>query len=705
VAIVAYRYGTDFVGGAESSLRIMAHALHRAGHHVEVFTTTTKNGSRWADQCRESTVTTEEFPVHRFRIDAHDPVAFQDAIRGLRLNGKVPGRQSCSREPIAENAQREFLRHSLHASTLIKALQERCAEWDAIITGPYLSGLAADIAGEFAEKTILVPCFHDEPLARLAIWRQVYGAVAGMWFHSPEEKTLAEIELGISVPGSVCVGTLLEHDKPGDPERGRKIVGTGNRFLLYCGRYSAEKGLAKLLAFARRYVADHPERFIWAFMGHGEVPIPKDPWARDLGFVDEIVKRDVMAGAEALVQLSPNESLSLVALEAWLHGTPVVADADCPVLAGHLQRSGGGQTITSYASFAAVIDTIWQHPQKWRSLGQKGRTYVREQYTSSDVFTGTLVSAIQELHLPLRQRMRRRGLERATDCSKPQIRDRFTQILQEIMDQPSRPFHWHLEIQARSASRTFSGKEGTILIPVRITNSGSHPVLAQGPGRCMLGSRVVDHDGKPCGKEQQVGMPALLIPGQMAPAAIPVEVPVVAGNYQVIFSCASAILKSATAQAGQMELIVAGDFVESSDASGSSFFSAARASLAEAHKRHLLPDNYLDVTQGLFAGFKAWLKRKILRNFKHAYVDVLSRQQTEFNQLILTALQELTEYGATLEHMLALERDKRQKLEKRLQQLAENADLPSREENACLQGEIDGRRPPPARHSHSCLRD
>src|SRR5262249_36105718 len=77
---------------------------------------------------------------------------------------------------------------------------------------------------------------------------------------------------------------------------------------------------------------------------------------------------------------------------------------------------------------------------------------------------------------------------------------------------------------------------------------------------------------------------------------------------------------------------------------------AVQATLTEAERRRRLPDDYIDVTQGVLAGWKRRLKRKLLGNFKHAYVDVLSRQQSAFNGHILAALQELTECIRLLDH-------------------------------------------------------
>jgi hypothetical protein len=63
-----------------------------------------------------------------------------------------------------------------------------------------------------------------------------------------------------------------------------------------------------------------------------------------------------------------------------------------------------------------------------------------------------------------------------------------------------------------------------------------------------------------------------------------------------------------------------------------------------------LPEDYRDVTQGALAGLKLRIKRKLLGNFKKAYVDVLSRQQSACNQHLLEAVQTLTDCCATLDH-------------------------------------------------------
>jgi hypothetical protein len=72
------------------------------------------------------------------------------------------------------------------------------------------------------------------------------------------------------------------------------------------------------------------------------------------------------------------------------------------------------------------------------------------------------------------------------------------------------------------------------------------------------------------------------------------------------------------------------------------FIATAQKLLAEAHALETLPDDYQDVTQGLLASWKKRLKRKLLNNFKKAYLDVLSRQQSAFNERVVVALSQLS---------------------------------------------------------------
>ena len=657
IAIVAFRFGDDFVGGAESSLRTAAQALNDQGHRVEIFTTCTKSEGIWSNELPEGTSECNGRQVHRFSIDAHDRARHLESVRRILQPG----------DGIPQEVEQEYLQHSIHSARLMEELHRRAEDFDAVVAGPYLHGLTWDVAREFPERSIVVPCIHDEPFARLRAWPRVYGGVGGIWYHSQEEMRFAEAELGLNHPGGVYIGTWLDTEKSGDASRGRRLVGTDRPYLVYAGRYSDHKNLPTLLEFAQRYSDANPNRFIFVFMGEGHVSIPNALWARDLGFVDESAKRDVLSGASALVQLSRFESLSLVALESWSQGAPVIADRHCAVLAGHLERCGGGQVIDSYSSFADALEDLWKNPDGWQALGRQGQRYVRENYGSRAAYATRLEDSIRDLTRPLVERMRRRGLERAALHSRARWRERWAEVVENILDSPPRPRRDHVEVKPRANSMTVAAGQDTVLVPVRLTNRGTHAVAADGPGRFVIQSRVGEES------ESTTPLPDLLILGQTLPAAVAVQVPRQLGNYQVTFQVIRDVGTSCQIVPGKgVSILADGDnsaVAESVDnppnigvmhlqvhdrlqASGGfgPLLDEIRTALVEASRCQQLPDDYTDVTEGRFAKWKRWIKRKLLGNFKHAYVDVLSRQQSRFNQKILTALTELADYCATLEH-------------------------------------------------------
>ena len=77
---------------------------------------------------------------------------------------------------------------------------------------------------------------------------------------------------------------------------------------------------------------------------------------------------------------SPYESLSVIVLEAWAMGRPVLVNAACRVLEGQCVRSGGGLFYRGYAEFAEALRVLVADPALGRALGRAGRAYVRREY-------------------------------------------------------------------------------------------------------------------------------------------------------------------------------------------------------------------------------------------------------------------------------------------------------------------------------------
>ena len=86
------------------------------------------------------------------------------------------------------------------------------------------------------------------------------------------------------------------------------------------------------------------------------------------GFLSDEDKFDALAAADVLIMPSPYESLSMVALEAWALGKPVLANGRCDVLRGQCVRSNGGLYYETFEEFAEALYALEAHrPARRRS--------------------------------------------------------------------------------------------------------------------------------------------------------------------------------------------------------------------------------------------------------------------------------------------------------------------------------------------------
>ena len=88
-----------------------------------------------------------------------------------------------------------------------------------------------------------------------------------------------------------------------------------------------------------------------------------------------------MAAADLLVMPSYYESLSMVTLEAWALGRPVLVNGRCDVLCGQCVRSNAGLYYESYEEFAETLHAIVSNSTLRTALGRNGRAYFNAHYT------------------------------------------------------------------------------------------------------------------------------------------------------------------------------------------------------------------------------------------------------------------------------------------------------------------------------------
>ena len=199
-------------------------------------------------------------------------------------------------------------------------------------------------------------------------------------FISAPEQALAEKKLGVRHPAARLVGFGLDQFSA-DPERFRQKYSIHEPFMLYAGRLAPAKNVPQLISYFLAYRQRHPEQPIKLVLaGSGPLSLPDHPDLRPLGFLPQQDLYDAYAAATVFCQPSLLESFSIVLMEAWLAGRPVLVHGHCAVTCHHVLQSNGGLYYTSPAEFCSALGYILDHPQHGQRMGAQGQAYVHREF-------------------------------------------------------------------------------------------------------------------------------------------------------------------------------------------------------------------------------------------------------------------------------------------------------------------------------------
>ena len=183
------------------------------------------------------------------------------------------------------------------------------------------------------------------------------------------------------VPNEI-VGVGVEQPTDVSGERFRNGFGIDGPLLLYVGRVVQSKGCDQLFRdFARWKDDSNGHRGTLVVIGKSEMAIPVRPDIKHLGYASDRDKWDAYAAADVFVMPSRLESLSIVALEAWSAGKPLLCHAGSAVLRSMSRRSGGGLFYRDYDEFGTLVDVLFADGALRAKLGAGGRAFVERTYT------------------------------------------------------------------------------------------------------------------------------------------------------------------------------------------------------------------------------------------------------------------------------------------------------------------------------------
>jgi len=366
-------YAENIPGGAEMETREVTKHLKAAGLDVEILTTCVKEFvSDWnKNYYRQGEEIIHNVPVKRFKVKKRNTELF-GSVNIKLMNG----------QHLSPEEEQIFVEEMINSPDLYKYIDEHKDEYTAFVYIPYMFGTTYYGVKTCPEKAVLIPCFHDEAYVYMGLFRELYSKAAGMIFNARPEYELTKKLYDIENMQTVVMGIGMDTDLTADAQAFRAKFGINDPFILYAGRKDVGKNVHTLIKYFREYKMRRVTDLKLVLIGGGKIDIPSDISKEviDLGFVDKQDKYNAGAAAEFLCQPSKNESFSLVIMESWLCGRPVLVHEDCAVTTNFARESNGGLYFKDYFDFEGCTDYLLSEKETARKMGLNGCEYVKKTF-------------------------------------------------------------------------------------------------------------------------------------------------------------------------------------------------------------------------------------------------------------------------------------------------------------------------------------
>ena len=393
IGFVVQRYGTEILGGSEYHCRLIAERL-AAGHQVEVLTTCARDYVTWKNEYPEGQDRVRGVTVRRFASARMRDIQAFNRYSDWIFN-----------HPHTRQDELEWLKQQgPWCPALIEYLERHHESYDVLVFFTYLYATTVQGLQVDPGRSLLVPTAHDEPAIHLEIYKDVFSLPAAFAYNTDVERKFLTTRFSIRAIAEETVGcgvdlpqgymgeegdegpAVEEEDEDGAPRRRRERGAAFRRrhrlhgpFVLYGGRIDPGKGCEELIEYFSSYVGGGGDASL-VLMGVKLMPLPEEPFIRFAGRLSDEERLQALEAATLVAVPSPYESLSLLALESFAVGTPVLANARSDVLVDHCVRSNAGLYYADRDEFVECLKLLAADERLREAMGRNGRDYVRRNY-------------------------------------------------------------------------------------------------------------------------------------------------------------------------------------------------------------------------------------------------------------------------------------------------------------------------------------
>ncbi|GAB4016631.1 glycosyltransferase family 4 protein [Spirosoma koreense] len=392
IAFIVQRYGLEVNGGAEYHCRVLAERL-KSVYEVDVLTSCAIEYQKWANHYPAGVIEINGVTVRRFpTVHERDDKNMSKATHKLRRTLPKQSKWLTFIENWGRNLRGQTIEfykqlwaksQGPYVAELLTYLEQNHEQYDALIFFTYLYYPTIEGLKIVPQKSILIPTAHDEPPIYLPVFRDLFSVPRAILYNSLSEKNFVNRTFHNEAVYSEIVGVGIEPEEPTTAQTPTDILGNNDPYVIYIGRIDTAKGCKIMFDYFIRYKKQHPSPLKLVLVGQAFMPIPEHADIVSMGFVEEDVKVTLLKGAKVLIMPSLYESLSMVTLESFSYGIPVIANANCEVLADHIEASQAGYSFKEYPDFERAMGQILT--QDVSEMAQKAKAYVEQNYTWEQV--------------------------------------------------------------------------------------------------------------------------------------------------------------------------------------------------------------------------------------------------------------------------------------------------------------------------------
>src|SRR6267142_1238352 len=206
-----------------------------------------------------------------------------------------------------------------------------------------------------------------------------------IFFNSAEEKQMTIRQYGQKVGRRIVEGVVTGVGVElliSDDQQGAISPRLPDSYFVYAGRKEVGKNVRLLCQWFTSYAEKFRRDTKLIFIGGGDKSlIPSTDHFIDLGFVSEATKQHVISQSKGVINLSENESFSIVIMEGWLLGVPAIVSAGCAVTTNHVRRCNGGLYVANGDEFGLALEYLEEQDAVRKILAANGQQYVSREFS------------------------------------------------------------------------------------------------------------------------------------------------------------------------------------------------------------------------------------------------------------------------------------------------------------------------------------